>query len=783
MCAYPTSLNETWQATANLTLDSGLELTQQPLDTESDLSQGGSTSSEFFVRGNEGVVVPAGDSEDAYAFAGETGSPAKAAPGSKDGFISLDTSVQNLPLRVKGHSDSRFFISHPSIETFRERGRYLLAKRSSPLGLLARHQLVARHQGWVCKIAREYARSGHSFDTLVQEGNIGLLRALDLFDPDRGFTFSTYSGWWIRYFINHFLKRENKAVNVPRLQQKRGRMLEELLADFFARTGQAASVEELAAISKLTEQQVEGALEANRVRVSSLDETPKNERGRQPLIEMQRSSVASPEDEASFDAELRPFLFALPPTQRRVIELRGSGMVLREIADIMGVSRQLISFIEGKAKARLQVLAGRPQKPKPFFPFHLNEKQRLAVIEKLTTEERALYDLAYVQGIPQKEIAARLLMNPARVFAELRWLRLRVEGLSRGRPPEQLLAHLNPYRRRAVMLLHGLDPQHWGEKMSFTEIRRILHVFQRGGVFGRNEAYIELRSLILSDAKLIPLEVPDSATASQLTRDAEARRLQAIGNLKPEERVLYDLAIVQRMSHREIAARLQMRAEIIYEDLLWLGLRIEGLSRERPPEQLIAHLEQYQRRTIRLLRGFDTLYWEKKLSIEEVGRFQCISHVRAEAFRNRACDELMALIRSDMKLVPIKIPKKRQAASEDSVPAPSAASTSKHDAAIAPAETARPVERARDAGELCDALRSGEYAGREGRIRFVCENYATLGARNPLEAFWDAYRFVAILLWNFPGTVEALGWERSDRLNSSEILSIRETLARPARRR
>src|SRR5919205_1459531 len=90
-----------------------------------------------------------------------------------------------------------------------------LSRRARAGDQRARNELVKRNLRLVVSVAKRYRGMGLSFDDLIQEGNLGLMRAVEKFDPDRGFKFSTYATWWIRQAVSRALADKGRTIRVP----------------------------------------------------------------------------------------------------------------------------------------------------------------------------------------------------------------------------------------------------------------------------------------------------------------------------------------------------------------------------------------------------------------------------------------------------------------------------------------------------------------------------------------------------------------------------------------
>ena len=223
----------------------------------------------------------------------------------------------------------------------------------------AREQMAAANLKLAFHLAKKYLYSGEPLDDLVQEGNIGLLKAVERFNWRRGFKFSTYATWWIREQIGRYLADKCRTVRVPvHVQQKAQRLFRETQA-FEAETGRAPELEEIAARVNMT---ISKVAELRRLAPEPL---PIHELPIDELIAIEvRSSFVSPDpmDIASKSQLLNTIdklLSTLKPKEEQTLRLRfGIGveeaLTLDEIGCQYGVTRERVRQIEAAALRKLK---------------------------------------------------------------------------------------------------------------------------------------------------------------------------------------------------------------------------------------------------------------------------------------------------------------------------------------------------------------------------------------------------------------------------------------------
>ena len=221
-----------------------------------------------------------------------------------------------------------------------------------------RDTISMAYQPLVHRIAWRYQRRGLDLMDLVQEGTIGLLRAINRFDVSRGFLFSTYATWWVRQAITRALADKSCVIRVPVHRQEGARKVSRAALAFETAHGRRATAGELAELLDMPELQVEHGLAAAGFRFSSIDGPPSAGRSKALWIPAPVTT-----DAAAIYAELRrvvaDMLLDLSPREERVLRLRSglnvaSEETLEEIGDAVGVTRERIRQIEAKAERRLR---------------------------------------------------------------------------------------------------------------------------------------------------------------------------------------------------------------------------------------------------------------------------------------------------------------------------------------------------------------------------------------------------------------------------------------------
>jgi RNA polymerase primary sigma factor len=299
-----------------------------------------------------GVDVIAQDGLTAYKESKGEGQPGQQKKAELD--LTVEPSLDSLRLYLRSIGRVELLTADQEIE---------LAKRIEKGDMAAKRHMVEANLRLVVSIAKGYLGRGLSFLDLIQEGSLGLIRAVEKFDYRRGYKFSTYATWWIRQAVTRAIADKARTIRIPVHMVEKLNRVAHVERQLVQRLGREPEPAEIAAELKITVREVRDILRVAQMPVSL--EKPIGDEDESELGDF----VADDQTEEPFEAatenlqreDIQRALDALPDRERQVIELRyglrgHEPLTLEEVGRAFGVTRERVRQIENNTLKKLKQL-------------------------------------------------------------------------------------------------------------------------------------------------------------------------------------------------------------------------------------------------------------------------------------------------------------------------------------------------------------------------------------------------------------------------------------------
>ena len=224
---------------------------------------------------------------------------------------------------------------------------------------MARQRLINSNLKLVIKIAFAYRNQGMPIMDLIQEGNLGLIRAVEKFDGSRDVRFCTYASWWIKQAVTRALVNKKRTIRLPHRKEEAIRKIQTVIDEYQSEFMTTPSISEIAEETGLNEETVVGLLDISSQTISLDCEINENNSTLMDVIEDRRSIPEEELIKKNIIEDTEKFLSTLKDREKSVIKYRyslhnGEKYTLKEVSQVMGISPETVRQIEIRAINKLR---------------------------------------------------------------------------------------------------------------------------------------------------------------------------------------------------------------------------------------------------------------------------------------------------------------------------------------------------------------------------------------------------------------------------------------------